>query len=104
MRSTVCIAFGPDEVVVHLPSGEPAWTMEDARRWLDEQFVAHECVPLRASGKVLTTDKLVGIAQAYGRLGFEKDEAVRLASAHAASAAVGRPFGRVDVDTCTVSY
>jgi len=104
MRSTVCIAFGQDEVVVHLPASDPAWSMEDARRWLDEQYVANECVPTRASGKVLTTDKLVGVAKAYGRLGLEKDEALRLAYAHAASAAVSRPFVRVDVDAGTVSY
>ena len=34
-------------------------TSEEARRWLDEQFVANECEPLRATGKVLTADKVL---------------------------------------------
>lgn len=104
MRSTVSITFGNDEVEVHLPAGEPAWALEDARRWLDEQFVANECVPSRASGKVLTSDKVLAVAKAIGKRGFEQDDALRHAFAHAVTAALSRPIVRIDVDAFTVGY
>jgi hypothetical protein len=104
MRSTVCIAFGNDEVTIHLPAHEQPWSHEQARRWLDEQFVANECEPLRASGKVLTADKLLAIAGAFGARRFREDEALRSGYAHAAEAVLQRPTVRVDVDARTVTF
>jgi hypothetical protein len=104
MRSTVVIAFGSTEVLVHLPAAEAPWSADEARRWLDEQFVANGCEPLRASGKVLTADKLVAIASAIGQRGFEQDEGLRLAYAHAVEAALSRPTVRIDVDARAVSF
>ena len=104
MRPSVCIAFGAAEVMVNLSAAEPAWPADEARRWLDEQFIANDCEPLRASGKVLTADKLLAIAQAIGRRGFEQDEALRLAFAHAALAALSRSVVRIDVDARSVSF
>jgi len=104
MRSTVSIAFGSAEVAVNLPPAEPPWAPDVARRWLDEQFNAFECEPVRASGKVLTSDKLLAIAAAIGQRGFERDEALRLAFARAAEASLSRPLIRIDVDARTVSY
>jgi hypothetical protein len=104
MRSTVCIAFGTAEVLVNLPAAEATWSADDARRWLDEQFIANDCEPLRASGKVLTADKLLAIANAIGQRGFEQDEALRLAFARAATAALSRSVVRIDVDARTVSF
>ena len=104
MRSTVRIVFGTSEVVVNLPAADAPWSADAARRWLDEQFVANDCEPLRASGKVLTADKLLAIAQAIGQRGFEQDEALRLAFAHAAEAALARSAVRIDVDERSVSF
>jgi len=104
MRSTVCIAFGTAEVLVNLSAAEAPWSADDARRWLDEQFVANDCEPLRAIGKVLTADKLLAIASAIGQRGFEQDEALRLAFAHAAEASLSRSVVRIDVDARTVSF
>ena len=39
---------------------------EAARVWLDEQFTRLDCEPLRASGKVLTADKVLVVTQAAG--------------------------------------
>ena len=103
MRSTVSIAFGNAEVLVNLPAAEAPWSADEARRWLDEQFTANDCEPFRASGKVLTADKLLAIAGAIGQRGFEKDEALRLAFAHAAEAALSRSVVRLAVDARTVA-
>jgi hypothetical protein len=104
MRSTLCIAFGAAEVLVNLPAAETPWSADDARRWLDEQFIANDCEPFRASGKVLTADKLLAIASAVGQHGFEQDEAFRLAFARAAAAALSRSVVRIDVEARAVSF
>ena len=104
MRRELRLNFGRDgEVVVDLPAGGEDWQPEAARRWLDEQFVANECEPLRATGKVLTVDKLLAIAASVGRRRFDDDEGFRLAYANAAVAALGRPVVHLDVDAGTIS-
>jgi hypothetical protein len=104
MRSNVSIVFGANEVSVNLPADTPALSADAARRWLDEKFVGYDCDPVRATGKVLTADKLLAIAAAIGQRGFEKDEALRLAFARAATSAVSQPVVRIDVDARIVSY
>ena len=103
MRREITLTFGRDgDVVVDLPALDAGWSPEAARRWLDEQFVANECEPLRASGKVLTVDKLLAIATAVGRQRFDTDPAFASAYAHAALAALARPVVHVDVDAGTI--
>ncbi|MGY0193495.1 hypothetical protein ACWA7J_00315 [Leptothrix sp. BB-4] len=75
----------------------------DARRWLDEQFIALDCEPLRASGKVLVADKLLALAATGGPEQFA-DAAWAAQFARAAVAASGRESVRVDVATGKVSY
>jgi hypothetical protein len=104
MRATVSIVFGPDaELLVHVPASAPEWSLDQARRWLDEKFIAFDCEPVRASGKVLTADKLLAVAAAIGARTFESDPTLREAYAQAAVAALGRAVVRVDVGASTVS-
>ena len=72
-----------------------------ARRWLDDEFVRMDCTPLRASGKLLTADKLVALASEAGRAGFD-DAVWRDTYARAACAAMARPSVRVDLLTMAV--
>lgn len=100
------------EVVVQLsPSQEfranmdrlPPMGNEEARHWLDAQFTALDCEPLRPSGKVLLADKVLMVAREAGvrHLG---DAAWFQAYARAAHAVLGRPVIKVDVAAMTVSY
>nr|WP_236580544.1 hypothetical protein [Rubrivivax sp. A210] len=77
---------------------------EDARRWLDEQFVANDCEPLRASGKVLTADKVLALAGAAGERRFSDDAAWAHSFARAAIAALGRPVVKVDVAAGAITF
>ena len=104
MTSTVRIVFGDAEVVVKLPEAAAPWPAEQARRWLDEQFNALGCEPMRAVGKVLTIDKLLAIAAAVGQAGFERDAALRQDFALAASGSLARPLVQIDVDQRSVTY
>jgi len=77
-----------------------------ARTWLDEQFTFLGCDPIRSTGKVLTADKILCVAQAGGEERF-RDEAHRpwaMAFAKAASAALAKPVVTVDVQGQTLSY
>lgn len=97
MRQAVIVQFTPDDALEITPPGGTELSAEAARVWLDQQFIANDCEPLRASGKVITADKLLSLAQALGRQGFEADPAFAEAYASAALAAMARPSVRVDL-------
>ena len=105
MRHTLIIRFAPERThEIDLRSDEPAMPADEARRWLDEQFVAQECEPLRSSGKVLTADKVMAIATTVAPSKFSDDAAGAAAFARAALAALGRPMVTVDLDANAISY
>jgi hypothetical protein len=105
MRYEVTVAFGPaGSVTAALPAGETPWPADQARRWLEDQFIANDCEPLRASGKVLSADKVLAVAQALGLQRLEQEEPLRSAFAHATLGALGRPLVRVDVDGGAVTF
>lgn len=76
---------------------------EVARGWLDAQFVALECEPLRASGKVLTVDKVLRVTESAGPTLFA-DEKWTSDYARAVHAALGKPMIRVDVPAMAITY
>jgi len=90
------------ELTFHVPEGTPL-AHDAARAWLDKQFIELECEPLRASGKVLTADKVLVVTQAAGTalLGDPKWAAGYVA---AVSSALGKPFIRVDVPAMAITY
>jgi len=74
-----------------------------ARKWLDDQFVALECEPLRASGKVLLADKVVVVAREAGAARFA-DAQWGTQFAAAATAVLGKKSLQVDADSLSVTY
>lgn len=101
MHGEVIVSFGPQrEQRYALQVAQDAQT---ARAWLDEQYLALECEPLRASGKVLVADKLLTIADAAGEsLCADPQWGPRFAEA--ALAATQREFVRIDLAARTVGY
>lgn len=103
MHSEVTVSFGADQVFqVDLRTLAPM-AHDEARRWLDEQFTALDCEPLRPSGKVLLADKVLVVARAAGARRFA-DAAWRSDYARAAQAVLARPVVRVDVPQMAVTY
>ncbi|MDC8785441.1 hypothetical protein [Roseateles koreensis] len=103
MHSSVKVVFSPaQEFDLHVDASE-VLSFEAARRWLDEQFVKHECEPMRGSGKVLIADKIVSVAAAVGPAAFA-DPAFALDYARAASGALSKALLRVDVAKHAISY
>ena len=85
-----------------VPEGAPL-AHDAARAWLDQQFTTLDCEPLRASGKVLTADKILVVTQAAGPalFGDAKWAAEYVA---AVSGALNKPMIRVDVPSMAITY
>jgi len=105
MRQEVIVSFNPQQCyTLLLPAASADLAADQARRWLDDEFVANDCEPLRASGKVLIADKVLVLAGTVGPARFASDAAWAAAFAHATLAALGRPLVRVDVEAGAISY
>ena len=74
-----------------------------ARSWLDGQFTELGCEPLRPTGKVLTADKVICVAQAAGAARFG-DAAWAKDFARAVSSALAKPVVNIDVPAMVVGY
>lgn len=81
----------------------PAMANDVARTWLDTQFTELDCEPLRASGKVLTADKVLRVTEAAGAALFA-DEKWAANYVRAVSAALAKPIIRVDVPAMAVTF
>lgn len=103
MHSYVSVTFRNQAPIRTDLAGQAPMERDDARKWLEDQFVALECEPLRASGKLLMTDRVVVVAQAAGPVQFA-DAVWALAFAQAASAALGKPVVNVDADSLSITY
>ncbi|MEO5661471.1 MAG: hypothetical protein ABIQ90_17005 [Polaromonas sp.] len=103
MHSEVSVSFKDQlPVQIELPEIEPM-PNEAARHWLDEQFTQMGCEPLRPTGKLLTADKVLVVAEAAGPSKFA-DAQWAQEFARAASAALGRPLVNIDVPTMSITY
>ena len=104
MRQAVIVQFtSQDAQEIDLHAHEAPLPADAARRWLDDQFLAHDCEPLRPTGKVLTADKVMALATTVGPAKFA-DPAWANAFAKATVAALGRPTVRLDVYNGSISY
>ncbi len=74
-----------------------------ARWWLDDQFTRLGCEPLRPTGKVLTADKVLCVAQAAGAKLFA-DAKWAGEFSRATSAALAKPVVRLDVAAMAITY
>ncbi len=105
MRPTLVVQFSPDRrLEFALPAGVPPLAADEARRWLDEQFVANECEPLRSTGKVLTVDKVMALANTVPASRYSEDPAWAQSFAQATLAALGRPLVKIDLGGGGISY
>lgn len=104
MRQEVFVRFAQgQEFELPLTDHSPM-AADQARRWLDDQFLANDCEPLRASGKVLTADKVLALAAAVGADRFAQAPEWAHDFARAVTAALGRPMVRVDVEAVAITF
>jgi hypothetical protein len=103
MRHEICVTFDSKDWQVIPVHAEDVLSSEDARRWLDNEFVRLECSPLRASGKLLTADKVLAVTAGAGPESFADAEWAQ-AFGRAACGALARPTVKVNVAAMTVAY
>ena len=100
MRHELIVRYSPnEELTVHC--ADPM-APEVGRGWLDEAFVRLECEPVRASGKLLTADRILAVAEAVGPKGFA-NTAWAEAFARAAIGAAGRSPLSVNLENRTLA-
>ena len=105
MRPMLIVQFAADRAhEVPLPADAEPLAADVARRWLENEFVAHDCEPIRASGKGLTADKVLAVAAAAGESRLTTDTAWARDFARAATGALGRPLVKVDVAAGAISF
>jgi hypothetical protein len=103
MQSEVCVIQDERTQWRFELDRQPLMGGDQARGWLDAQFVQLGSEPLRPSGKLLLADKVLVVARDAGpRLLGDPDWGMQFA--RAASAALGKPVVRVDLGALTVSY
>lgn len=103
MRSQILV-FLDKGVELHFNVEEgAAMASDESRRWLDTQFTELDCEPLRASGKVLTADKVLVVTQAAGAALFA-DEKWAADYVRAVHGALGKAMIRVDVPSMSITY
>jgi len=106
MRSQVTVSWGGTaSYPFDLEEVQPM-PHDQARAWLDEQFTTFGCDPIRPTGKVLTADKILCVAEAAGEEHF-RDAAHRpwaVSFARAASAALAKPVVSIDVPKHVLTY
>ncbi len=103
MRSQILVLLDKGvEFHFHVEDAPPL-APDLARAWLDAQFTALDCEPLRASGKVLTADKVLCVTQAAGASWFENEKwaAEYVKAVHGA---LKKPMIKVDVPAMAVTY
>ena len=103
MRSQILVLLNNGvEFHFHVEEGPPM-PHDVARAWLDAQFTALDCEPLRASGKVLTADKVLRVTEAAGASWFEnpKWSAEYVKAVHGA---LKKPMIRVDVPAMAITF
>lgn len=103
MHSLVTVIFKDKAPITVELTTEQAMPRDEAREWLDEQFIAFECEPLRATGKLLMADRVVVVAQGAGPAKFADAEWAHT-FARATSAVLGKPVISVDADLLTITY
>lgn len=106
MRNQVIVKWSDQDVYrFDLDEVQPL-PHDQARAWLDEQFTALQCEPIRLTGKVLTADKVLCVAQAAGEPRFRDPEhaAWAQAFARATGSALAKPMVTVDLLGQAVGY
>jgi hypothetical protein len=103
MRSQILVLLDKGVEFQFNVADTPPMSHDTARAWLDAQFTALDCEPLRASGKVLTADKVLRVTQAAGTRLFA-DEKWAADYVKAVHAALAKTMIRVDVPAMAVTY
>lgn len=105
MRSNVTVVFNPRQTLEWPVEFTPdRQASEAARSWFEKAWEELGCEPLRASGKVLLLDKILGVADALGYQVLSGDAARAAEFAHQVALALEKPRVTVDLPGLAITY
>lgn len=105
MRSNVTVVFNSRQTLEWPVEVTPdRQASEAARSWFEKTWEELECEPLRASGKVLLLDKILGVADALGYQVLSGDAARAAEFAHQVALALEKPHVTVDLPGLAIIY
>ena len=105
MRSVVTVIFSTRQSVELTVDVEPGGAVSAAARdWFEATWLKLGCEPLRASGKVLLLDKILGVADTLGYSELSKNNELALEFATQAALALEKPRVTVDLPGLTVGF
>jgi len=102
MHSEVLVKTDGQEFKFDL-QGQAPMALDEAQAWLDAEFNALECEPLRASGKLLRADKVLVLARDAGPARLA-DPAWGPRFAAATCAALGKSVVRLDTGSMSAWF
>lgn len=104
MRNIVNVIFSPSRSIEIVVDGTSQSNSAQAIDWIENLWGELGCEPLRASGKVLLLDKIIGVADAIGykQLQSNQDKANEFASYVAQ--ALEKPTVNIDLIEQTITY
>lgn len=99
MLHTVIVVFAPSRQYEFkfLDSDLDGLTREEARKWLEQEFVELDAVPANPMGKILILDRILGVAKYAGERRFSEGTEWANKYARCVALALGRDTIRVDV-------
>ena len=98
MTISVTVAFARDhEYEFKLREGEALPSREEAREWLERQWLELECSTDNPVGKILAIDRILSVARYGGEKRFAQGEDWAREYARAVAVTLGRQAVRVDV-------
>lgn len=106
MQCEITINFGAGRLVVlstQFDEGDPQAAAQ-AHAWLERQYREQGCEPVRLTGKVVLTDRVLALALAAGHERLSEHGAAAQAFARNTATVLRKPRITVDVPALTVSY
>ncbi len=105
MRSVVTVIFNARQSVELAVDVEPGGAASSAaREWFETTWTRLGCEPLRASGKVLMLDKILGVADALGYVELANDGDTAREFARRTAMALEKSRITVDLPGLVVGY
>lgn len=104
MRNIINVVFSPNrdlEIVVDSP---PQLNNEQAISWIETKWDDLGCEPLRASGKVLLLDKIIGVTDAIGYRHLSSNQDMANEFAANVAVALEKPTVKIDLIEQTITF
>lgn len=104
MAHHVIVSFSKETEFEYKFGTDVGRTIDEARRWFDDEFTKLECDVATPTGKILIIDKILNVARYGGQARFADNLDWGNTFARCAATVLGRDLIRIDVENNTIGY